>query len=284
MGHTKHPRITLITPTLNQGSFIGQTIESVAAQRYPNLEYIVIDGGSSDHTSEIVGRYSSIVTDFVSEADRGQADAINKGFARASGEIFCWLNSDDLLEPRALETIADLYRRERFTFVYGDGWKFRDGSRFRRRIRPGVVDPERLKVRDSILQPSAFWSREVAEQVGKLDDTLHYVFDWDFFLRVSRSFPMRYIPVPLSSYRIHPQHKSGVGGEKRAAEIMQIVHRYAAPEWRSVFDDLWRRYDGLRGKLKIARLWRAAMLALREPSLLVQHGPRRFGLAALTLL
>lgn len=281
---SKHPRITLITPTLNQGSFIGETIESVAEQRYPNLEYLVIDGGSSDETADVVRRYASVVTDYVSEADRGQADAINKGFARGSGEILCWLNADDLLEPGALKTIGELYQRTPFAFVYGDGWKLREGRRTRRRIRPGIVDPERLKVRDTILQPSAFWSREVTRRIGKLDDTLHYVFDWDFFVRVSRSFPMRHLPVPLSTYRIHPLHKSSTGGEKRAAEIMEIVHRYAPPEWRAAFDDLWLRYESMDGRTKVLRLWRAALLALREPALLVRHGPRRLGLAALTLL
>ena len=160
------PRITLVTPSLNQGSFIAGTIESVGQQRYANLEYLVIDGGSCDQTRDVVNRYSSIVTDYVSEADRGQADAINKGFARGSGEIFCWLNADDLLEPGTLETIGRLYQRGGFSFVYGDGWKLRDGGTRRRRIRPGTIDQERLKVRDTILQPSTFWSREVAQRVA----------------------------------------------------------------------------------------------------------------------
>ena len=273
-----------MTPSLNQGSFIARTIESVRQQRYANLEYVVIDGGSSDQTTDVVNRYSSIVTDYVSEADGGQADAINKGFARGSGDIFCWLNADDLLEPGTLETIGRLYQRGGFSFIYGDGWKFRDGGMRRRRIRPGTIDQERLKVRDTILQPSAFWSREVAQRVGKLDDTLHYVFDWDFFIRVSQTFSMTYLPLTFSAYRIHPGHKSGSGGKTRAAEIMQVVHRYAPPEWKSVFDDLWMRYDRMSGKRKIMRLLRAMLLALREPRLVTRHGPRRLGLAALSLL
>jgi len=283
-GAIVHPRITLITPSLNQGNFIAETIESVAAQRYPNLEYFVIDGGSSDQTAEVVRRYPSVVADFVSEADRGQAEALNKGFARATGDIYCWLNADDLLEPGALMTIGDLYQRSGFSFVYGDGWKRWEGRNFRRRIRTGVIDPARLKVRDTILQPSAFWSREVAGRIGKLDETLQYVFDWDFFVRVSLAFPMRYIPVPLSTYRIHPQHKSATGGKARAAEIVEVIRRYAPPEWRSAFEDLWLRYDRMHGNTKILRLWRAALLALREPALLARHGPKRLGLSALTLL
>lgn len=279
-----YPRITLVTPSLNQGAFIAETLESVAAQRYPNLEYFVIDGGSSDQTPDVVRGYASVVTDFVSEPDRGQADAINKGFARASGDIFCWLNADDLLEPGTLRTIGDLYRQTGFSFIYGDGWKVWEGRRFRRRIRTGPIDPTRLTVRDTILQPSAFWSREVAERIGTLDDSLHYVFDWDFFVRVSRAFPLRHVPFPLSTYRIHPGHKSGRGGKPRAAEIMQIIHRYAPPEWTSAFDDLWLRYDDLHGRRKTLRLWRAALLALREPGLLARHGPARLGLSALTLL
>lgn len=279
-----YPRITLITPSLNQGSFIAETIASVAAQRYPNLEYLVIDGGSSDQTSDIVRRHSSVVTDYVSEADRGQAHAINKGFARASGEILGWLNADDRLEPGALNTIGELYRRTGFSFVHGDGWKMRLGRKRRSKIRTGVVDPERLTVRDTILQPSAFWSREVAERIGELDETLHYVFDWDFFVRVSRVFPMRHIPVPLSTYRIHPGHKSGAGGKKRAAEIMQIIDRYAPPEWRSAFEDLWQRYDRMQAGPKSFRVCRAALVALREPALVSRHGVTRFALSALTLL
>jgi glycosyltransferase involved in cell wall biosynthesis len=280
----KHPRITLVTPSLNQGSFIAETIESVAAQRYPNLEYFVIDGGSSDQTGEVVSRYSSIITDYVCESDRGQANAINKGLARGSGDILCWLNADDLLEPRALETISELYQAGGFAFVYGDGWKRLHGRSWRRRIRAGKVDPKRLTVRDNILQPSTFWSRDVAERIGGLDETLHYVFDWDFFVRVAQSFPMRYVPWPFSTYRIHPTQKSSSGGKARAAEIVEVVHRYAPPEWKSAFDDLWLRYDRMSGKRKIVRLLRAAELVIREPTLLARHGPGRLGLAALSLL
>src|SRR5262249_32605979 len=135
-----YPRITLVTPSLNQGAFIGETIESVAAQEYPDLEYLVMDGGSVDGTHEIVARHA-IVSGFVSEADRGQAHAINKGFAKATGELLGWLNADDLLEPGTLRRIADAYRREPFSLIYGDGWKLWQRTGLRRRIRVGTVDP-----------------------------------------------------------------------------------------------------------------------------------------------
>lgn len=278
------PRISIVTPSLNQGRYIGSTIESIARQRYSPLEYFVIDGGSSDETLEIVQRNAGIVTDCVSEPDSGQADAINKGFAKARGDILCWLNADDLLEPGTLATVAELYQRERFAFLYGDGWKFFERTGLRRAVRVGRVDVARLPVRDPILQPSTFWTRAVWDAVEGVDPRLHYVFDWDFFVKVARRFPLTYLRRPLSTYRIHRGHKSSSGGRKRAAEIMEVVHRHAGPEWRGTFDALWARYDDLEARRKVVRLLRTAMMVAQSPGLVARHGASRLGLAALTLL
>jgi glycosyltransferase involved in cell wall biosynthesis len=268
------PKISVVTPSFNQCEFLEATIRSVLDQQYPRLEYLVIDGGSTDGSVDLLSKYSAAIHYCVSEPDSGQAEAVNKGLLRATGDVLCWINSDDLLEPGALRKVGDLYMKRPFHFLYGDGYKFRHGTSGRRRVRPGEVPPETLVVRDPIQQPSTFWTRELLDVVGPLDETLHYTLDWEFFIRISRQFRMTYVPIPFSTYRLHPGHKTGTGGSKRAAEIMQIIDRYAPVEWRAAYDAIYLHYEKIRGATQPERAKRAARFLIRHPHLLARHGSK----------
>ena len=275
----KAPKITVITPSYNQVSYLEDTIRSVLTQNYPSLEYMVIDGGSNDGSVDVIRKYSSDLAYSISERDSGQAAAINKGLDRATGDILCWLNSDDMFEPAALAKVADLYASPGFAFLYGDGYVFRHREGSRRRKRPGRITPQELMVRDRILQPSTFWTRQVHQDIGKLDESLHYALDWDFFIRVSRRFEMTYAPIPFSTYRIHSAHKTATGGRRRAEEVAGVVERYAPREWRDAFSEILRYYDEIAAATKPQRILRAARFIVRRPAIAFRHGLVKWAVA-----
>ncbi|MCA1630481.1 MAG: glycosyltransferase, partial [Acidobacteria bacterium] len=186
-GDNSLPRITVVTPSYNQAEFLEQTIRSVLLQDYPDLEYIIIDGGSSDGSVEIIKKYEGHFAYWCSEPDRGQSHAINKGFARATGRIMCWLNSDDFYLPGTLrfaaESLADGTGNSAIVGhalrVYADG-------------RPPVKLEGKYENLTRLLQfwwgyemhqPSIFWRREVFERVGLLDESQHYIMDFDYWVR-----------------------------------------------------------------------------------------------------
>jgi len=204
------PLVSVITPSFNQGAFIRTTIESVLSQDYPTLEYIVIDGGSTDDTLDVLRSYDNRFT-WVSESDRGQSHAINKGFARASGEILAWLNSDDVYLPGAVsQSVAFLQAHPEIDLVYGDAQLIDAEGRI---IRPLVASKPfsltNILTRFSTLaQPSAFFRRRTLEQVGPLNERLHYMMDFDFWLRIGLYGQGRYLPGVRAQMRFHPGSKS----------------------------------------------------------------------------
>jgi GT2 family glycosyltransferase len=174
-------RISVVTPSYNQGQFLEETIRSVFEQSYSNLEYSVLDAGSTDGTIEILHKYDSKLSFWRSEADEGQAAAINEGFRRASGDILCWLNSDDLHGATTLKTVAQLMgsRLDQPVVLYGGCEMFDDRTRWRE-VRSAIsFSRELLETVDFLDQPSVFWTRRAWEMVGPLDETLHYGFDWN---------------------------------------------------------------------------------------------------------
>lgn len=223
------PKISLVTPSYNQARFLEETLLSVLDQRYSNLEYFVLDGGSSDDTLEILNKFHSRLDFWRSHKDSGQAAAINEGFRRATGEILGWLNSDDLHLPTTLQTIAS--GLEQFltepVILYGGCEMFVDRTSARE-LRPAMpFEPELLQRTDFLDQPSVFWTRKAWDLVGELDTTLDYGFDWDWFLRASRACRFIRVDALLSCYRIHESHKSGTGGLKRWREMLEVVHRHS---------------------------------------------------------
>lgn len=226
------PAVTIVTPSLNQGEFIRATIESVLAQDYPRVEYIVMDGGSTDQTSAVVSEYASRLT-WISEKDRGQAHAINKGFSMAKGEIVAWLNSDDLLLPGAVTQAVNAFAGapKDVGGVYGEGYLMdRQGAVTRRFPATEPFNLWKLvHLVDYVLQQSTFFRRAAVEQVGWLDESLHYALDWDLLIRLGARFGLHYTPEYLGVLREHPEAKSFQGGRTRIEEIRKVLERHAGP-------------------------------------------------------
>jgi GT2 family glycosyltransferase len=203
------PAIALVTPSYNQGPFIRAAIDSVLAQGYPGLSYLVMDGGSTDETRRILAGYGDRVA-WVSEPDGGQADAINKGFAQARGEIMGWLNSDDLLLPGTLAHVGRFFRdHPGVDIVYGHRIIIDEAGReVGRWVLPGH-DPAALALTDYIPQETMFWRAAVWQRIGPLDAGFHYAMDWDFVLRATRAgFRFRRLPRFLACFRVHAAQKT----------------------------------------------------------------------------
>ena len=222
------PLVTVVTPSYNQGQFIRATIESVLSQDYPQVEYIIMDGASNDETASVVKDYASRLT-FISEKDRGQSHAINKGFRMARGSILSWLNSDDTILPGSIQkAVAAFGRAPEAGAVYGEGYQMnREGeivSRF-----PHTEPPNLWKLvylSDYILQQTVYFRKAVLDDVGYLDEDLHYTMDWDLLIRIALKYPLEYIPEYLGCLREYPEAKSFSGGLRRAREIREMLRRH----------------------------------------------------------
>lgn len=221
------PLVTVVTPSFNQGRFIDATIRSVLAQDYPALEYLVIDGGSTDETLAILRSYGDLLS-WVSAPDHGQADAINRGWRRGRGEILAWLNSDDLYAPGAVRAaVASLAQHPAAAGVYGDcGYIDADGQTIGAH-RTAPFDYAKL-LRTSyayIPQPATFLRRAALEQVGYLDAQLTMVLDLDLWLRLGRVAPLAYVPQRWASFREHATSKTLSQQLRAAPEILMIIRR-----------------------------------------------------------
>ena len=187
-GGSSWPLISIVTPSLNQGQFIEETIRSVLLQRYPRLEFIVIDGGSTDRTIDVLKKYDRWITFWVSEQDRGQSHAINKGFAKANGSILGYINSDDLYEPDAFQAVAVAFAECETTQLLAGECLVFSSNEIKRVIRPFWPDDLAHFVKktysSTFAQPSSFWTHEIYLKAGRFDETLHYCFDREFFLKL----------------------------------------------------------------------------------------------------
>ncbi|EKD80071.1 MAG: glycosyl transferase family 2 [uncultured bacterium] len=223
----KLPKISVITPSYNQGKYIRATIESVLSQDYPNLEYFVIDGGSTDGTVEILKSYGNKIR-WVSEHDAGQADAINKGLAVAKGEILAYLNSDDIYLPGALKRVGEYYAQTKADWITGDclvideqgnisknNWLISGYKRFLMTLYSSIT----LRIADSMLpQPSTFWSRQAYKKIGDFNIKYHYVMDYDYWLRMAKYYHPHDLKVALSGFRSQDNSKSVTSRDKLMAE------------------------------------------------------------------
>ncbi|RKN85300.1 glycosyltransferase family 2 protein [Paenibacillus ginsengarvi] len=212
-GKKRQPLVSVVTPSYQQGSFIRETIESVLSQDYPNVELIVMDGGSKDHTVQILQKYADKHGDrfrFVSEKDRGQSHALNKGLALARGEIIGWLNSDDTYEPKAISrAVSALMKHPEYGLVYGKA-DFTDKNN--NHIRPYPIDShiDRARLFDvcTICQPAVFMRKSVLDQVGPIDESLHFCMDYDLWMRIAAMHKLGYIDEPMAHSRLHDDCKS----------------------------------------------------------------------------
>jgi glycosyltransferase involved in cell wall biosynthesis len=205
------PRISIITPSFNQGNFLEETIRSVLDQNYEHLEYIVIDGGSTDQSIDIIKKYETKLAYWVSEKDRGQSHAINKGFQVSTGEIIAWLNSDDCYLTGTLDTVSRFFQEHpHVDLLYGDVILIDRESRTLdvRKVVPYNYTLALYSL-SGIPQPSAFFRRRALDVVGLLDEDLHYQMDTEFFLRFGKHrLRVEYLPVPLAKFRLHPRSKT----------------------------------------------------------------------------
>jgi glycosyltransferase involved in cell wall biosynthesis len=203
------PTITVVTPSYRQARYLEATIESVLAQGYPALEYVVVDGGSDDGSREVIARHADRLAWWVSEPDGGQADAINKGFARSAGELMGWLNSDDLLLPGALFRIAAAFRDPRVQAVCG--WRELIDERGAPVSSMAYPQPTAavLRRRTILPQETVYWRRDLWRALGPLDASLRFAMDVDYWLRmVERGVVPRLIPEFTGVFRWHPEQKS----------------------------------------------------------------------------
>jgi GT2 family glycosyltransferase len=224
------PRISIVTPSFRQAEFIEETIRSVLLQGYPNLQYLVIDGGSTDGTTAVLERYSPWLSYWVSEKDRGQSHAINKGFARADGEILAWLNSDDLLMPGALAAVAAAWHRQPGRLVAGPViWFEHHGGGEAMRRQRGLTFAEIVQHwtrRCEFHQPGVFFPRELTMALGGVDESLRYAMDYDLFCRLLRRADATIIEQPLARFRYHAGSKTGGEGDLFLLERHQCSQRY----------------------------------------------------------
>jgi GT2 family glycosyltransferase len=244
------PAISIVTPSYNQGSFIEQTLRSVLDQNYPRLEYVVQDGGSKDGTNEVLARYRDRLHHCASHPDRGQAHAINLGFAHTSGEIMAYLNSDDLLLPGALHAVAQFFRTHPdVDAVYGHRVVIDEfGDETGRWVLP-PHDPEMLNWLDCIPQETLFWRRRVWDRVGGIDESFRFALDWDFLLRMQGAGArFRRLGRFLGAFRVHTQSKTTTvmssTGDAEIARLRRRVHgRDVTPaEVRAALRGYFRRH------------------------------------------
>ena len=225
------PKISIVTPSLNQGQFIEETIRSVLLQGYPNLDYIIIDGGSSDSSVDIIKRYEAWITYWVSESDRGQSHAINKGFAKATGELLGWLNSDDVFEPHTLRTVAEQVagRADQPVMVVGDGWFTTSEGVETSRKRCGAYRLEDLLAyhRGTFLcQPAVFFTRAALDRAGPVNEDLAYSMDLDLWARMRRGAELSYVDAVLARCRRHGDAKSWAANYDAMLEVARTIQRY----------------------------------------------------------
>ncbi|MGK2907695.1 MAG: glycosyltransferase family 2 protein [Desulfuromonadales bacterium] len=222
------PMVSLVTPSYNAAPYLRAAIDSVLSQDYPNIEYLVMDGGSTDGTLELLKGYGTQLR-WVSAKDAGQSDALARGFEQLNGTILGWLNADDLLKPGAVRTAVDAFlANPAAALIYGNA-DFVDVNG--RTLGPcTVVEPHSLHrlvhYGDYIIQPAAFFSSKAYKAVGGLNKTLNWAMDWDLWIRLAQRYDVVYIETSLASYRWLGSNKTAGGGFERLREVEMVARRY----------------------------------------------------------
>jgi glycosyltransferase involved in cell wall biosynthesis len=220
------PLVSIVTPSYNQARFLEATIQSVLGQTYPNIEYIVIDGGSTDGSVDVIRRYADRLAAWVSEKDAGQTDAVNKGFARAHGDILAWLNSDDVYRPDAVaEAVAFLETHPQVGMVYGDADFIDEHGEAIGRFPAAQTDLRRLqRGYVHIPQQAAFWRADLWRKVGPLDPAFYFAMDYDLWVRLARVSQIRYHPRVWAGFRLHGASKT-IADDSAWPEMLKVHYR-----------------------------------------------------------
>jgi len=230
------PKISVITPSYNQGKYLEKTIQSVLGQHYPNLEYIIIDGGSTDNSTEIIQKYKSFISFAVSEKDSGQSHAINKGFSLASGDIFCWLNSDDYFLPNTLMQVAKIFMSTKASFVYGNGYNLVNNQ-----LIPNIsgISFDRYLRIPMFIQPSCFWKKEIHQPIW---EDLHCTMDYELWLRIVKGNKRKYLNKFLSVALVHEEAKTYNPSPAAKAKwhedhLKEIAIHGDVPNWKQIWKE-----------------------------------------------
>jgi glycosyltransferase involved in cell wall biosynthesis len=231
------PKISIVTPSFNQGQYLEKTIQSVLNQNYPNLEYIIIDGGSTDNSLEIIKKYEKQLAYWISEKDNGQSEAINKGLSLCTGDIIAWINSDDYYEPDTFEkVVAAFSKNQNVGLVYGK-CRMISVDEVGNKLHERIIDPKDVNTVSLLkywkshflpLQPSMFWLKSVQDKTTLLDVNLNYAMDMHFWLQLSNYTLFAKVDSVLSNYLIHTQSKSGSDGgfSKFKIEWKQVANSF----------------------------------------------------------
>jgi glycosyltransferase involved in cell wall biosynthesis len=221
------PLVSIVTPSYNQARFLEFTIRSVLVQDYPNIELILVDGGSTDGSQDIIHRYADRFAWWVSEQDNGQADALNKGFSHANGEILAWLNSDDTYYPGAIsDAVATLLAHPEAGLVYGDADLTDETGKVIGRFASRQTDYNRM-LRGSVHIPQAttFFQAGLWRHVGSLNNSLFFAFDYDLWVRLAKVSKLLYVPHRWATFRLHNEGKSVLNDDRCYPEMLKVYAR-----------------------------------------------------------
>lgn len=227
-------KISVITPSYNQAQFIERTIESVLNQNYPELEYIIMDGGSTDGTVEILKKYSDRII-WKSEKDNGQSDAINKGLRIATGDIVTYLNSDDTYEPNAFTKVIKFFQKNpdkkwaygKCKIIDAADQEIRKPITLYKNLLLKKYSYTKLLSENFISQPATFWKREIHAKIGFFDENEHFCMDYEFWLRIGKNYPAGVINDYLANFRYHTNSKSGSVNKKQFQDELRIAKEYS---------------------------------------------------------
>jgi glycosyltransferase involved in cell wall biosynthesis len=221
------PRVSIITPSFNQGRFLERTIQSVLSQEYGNLEYIIVDGGSDDESLSIIHKYQSRLTHWISEPDMGQADAINKGFALATGQILAWLNSDDEYRPGAISRAVEfLAAHPEIGMVYSRAYYIDQDDAILAEYPAAPTDYRGLRRgRTTIPQQTMFFRSVLWKMVGPLDPTFYYAMDYELWVRIASVTPIAFVPEHWAHFRLQSSSKSIREAYRCWPEMMRVHFR-----------------------------------------------------------
>lgn len=224
---TDLPLVSIVTPSFNQAQYIEATILSVLSQDYPRIEYIILDGGSTDGTVDIIKKYQAKLASWVSEQDKGQTDAINKGFARAQGEILAWINSDDTYEPGAVFTaVRYLQDHPEAGLVYGDCNFINESGQVIGKFHAAQTDLPRLRRGYvHIPQQASFFRADLWRQVGPLDPSFYFAMDYDLWTRLASRSGIKYVPQTWANFRLHSSGKTIVSDDRCWPEMIRVHYR-----------------------------------------------------------